>query len=280
MRGKTGFLGIKHTDAGVRGDVGFGETTALIDGLKHPHSPRFDDQLSTAVLCNLAHGTESVKVHFGEVRKGKAAAALNDCSRFSLDLVFGGNFGAREVRALADDQIGRASLFDGINKILCQLGTGPVSTEVACVDQGGFGGVDDEAVRRGNTVIDMDGFDLDAPDTELVSSLESVDLLTLNVGIKVLASALEPCFKDAAGAVSHVDRNAPIEQRDVATVVRVSVRQDESIDVGGCAVLGIRAMIEVREVRHGPYLEEFLKPLRRHGKVVEAAQDVERLAEV
>jgi len=103
MRGKTSFLGIKHTDTGVRGDVGFGETTALIDGLKDPHSPGFDDELSTAVLCNLVHGTESVKVHFGEVRKGKAAAALNDSSRFSLDLLFSGNFGTREVRAFADD---------------------------------------------------------------------------------------------------------------------------------------------------------------------------------
>jgi len=171
-------------------------------------------------------------------------------------------------------------VFDGINKILGQLGTGPVSAEVACVDQGGFRGVDDEAVRRGNAVIDMDGFDLNAPDAELVPSLEGADLLTFDIGIEVLAGALESCFKDAAGAVSHVDGDAPIEQRDVATVVGMGVRQDERIDVGGCAIVGIRAMIEVREVWNRPYLEEFLKPLRRHGKVVEAAQDVKGLAEV
>jgi len=103
MRGETGFLGIKHTDAGVRGDVGFGEPTALIDGLEDPHSPRFDDEFSAAVLRNLMHSTESVKVHLGEVRKGKAAAALNDSSRFSLDLLFGRDFSTREVRAFADD---------------------------------------------------------------------------------------------------------------------------------------------------------------------------------
>ena len=171
-------------------------------------------------------------------------------------------------------------MFDGVDEILGQLGTGSVSAEVACVDQGGFGGVDDETIRRGNAVIDMDGFDFNVPDMELVSGLEGADFLTLNVGIKVLASASEPCFENAAGAISHVDGNAPIEQRDVATMVRMGVRQDESVDVGGCVIPGIRAMIEVREVRHGPYLEEFLKPLRRHGKVVEAAQDVERLAEV